>query len=273
VNLIFEFVFPLDFPDHLFDCGNTTSLKNNRRRKEDQMIEPIQSDSLRDIFIQKFERLIFSGYFKIGERLPPERELARMLGVSRPVVHEGLVNLVSKGLVTMTPRKGSVINDYRKEGSLFVLTSLFEYSDGKVSERLLASMLDMRMLVEVENVGLAAANRSQSQVAQLQEIVDREGQADPDDLKGIAALDFEFHHLISIASDNLVYPLLLNSLKQFYISLTEKFFADRSVIPWVLEHHGKIVGAIGDQSVEKARDYTKKLLAHGERHLRSILKT
>jgi GntR family transcriptional regulator, transcriptional repressor for pyruvate dehydrogenase complex len=258
----------------LIDCGNTTSLKlHNRRFKKDQMIEPIQSDSLRDIFIQKFEQLIFSGYFKIGERLPPERQLAGMLGVSRPVVHEGLVNLVSKGLVTMTPRKGSVINDYRKEGSLFMLTALFEYSDGQVSERLLASMLDMRMLVEVEAVGLAAANRSQAQVTQLQQIVDREQQADPDDLKGIAALDFEFHHLISIASDNLVYPLLLNSLKQFYLSLTEKFFADSSVIPWVVEHHGKIVRAIDVQSPEKAREFTKQLLVHGERHLRSILKT
>jgi len=237
------------------------------------MIEPIQSESLRDIFIQKFERLIFSGHFKIGERLPPERELARLLGVSRPVVHEGLVNLVSKGLVTMTPRKGSVINDYRKEGSLFVLTSLFEYGDGQVSEKLLASMLDMRMLVEVENAGLAAKNRSESQLAQLKEILDRERQVDPENLKGIAALDFEFHHLISIASDNLVYPLLLNSLKQFYISLTIKFFADASVIPWVLEHHGEIVGAIGDQSPEKAKGYTKKLLLHGEKHLRSILKT
>lgn len=236
------------------------------------MISPIQSESLRDIFIQKFERLIFSGYFKIGERLPPERELAKMLGVSRPVVHEGLVNLVSKGLVTMTPRRGSVINDYRKEASLFVLTSLFEYSDGQVSERLLASMLDMRMLFEIENAGLAAKNRSESQMAEFKALLDQEKQLDPNNLTEIARLDFEFHHLISIASDNLVYPLLLNSLKQFYMSLTIKFFADVSVIPWVLDHHTKIVRAIGAQAPEKAREYTKKLLLHGEKHLRSILK-
>jgi len=236
------------------------------------MIAPIQSDSLRDIFIQKFERLIFSGYFKIGERLPPERGLARMLGVSRPVVHEGLVNLVSKGLVTMTPRRGSVINDYRKEASLFVLTSLFKYSDSQVSERLLASMLDMRMLFEIENAGLAAKNRSESQMMEFKALLDKGKQLDFKDLTKIALLDFEFHHLISIASDNLVYPLLLNSLKQFYISLTIKFFADVSVIPWVLEHHTKIVRAIGEQSPEKTREYTKKLLLHGEKHLRSILK-
>jgi DNA-binding FadR family transcriptional regulator len=126
--------------------------------------------------------------------------------------------------------------------------------------------------VEVENAGLAAENRSESQVVGLMDILDREKHLDPENLIQIAALDFEFHHLISMASDNLVYPLLLNSLKQFYISLTLKFFADRSVIPWVIEHHGKIVAAIEDQSPEKAKEYTKELLLHGEKHLRSILK-
>lgn len=236
------------------------------------MIEPIQSDSLRDIFIQKFERLIFSGYFKIGERLPAERDLARQMGVSRPVVHEGLVNLVSKGLVTMTPRRGSVINDYRKEGSLFLLTALFAYSDGQVSEKLLNSMLDMRMLFEIENAGLAAKKRSKTQVASLWEVLEKEKQADPENLTQMAGLDFEFHHLVTIASDNLVYPLLLNSLKQFYISLTKQFFSDVAVIPWVLEHHGKIVRAIEDKSPEQAIKHMEKLLVHGEKHLRSILK-
>jgi len=236
------------------------------------MIEPIQSDSLRDIFIQKFEKLIFSGYFKIGEKLPPERELAKMLGVSRPVVHEGLVNLVSKGIVTMTPRRGSVINDYRKEGSLFVLTSLFEYSEALVSEKLLKSMLDMRMLFEIENAGLAAKNRTEEQMEKFLEIHTREKQVDPENLTQIALLDFKFHHLISIASDNLVYPLLLNSLKQFYISLTKKFFSDISVIPWVFEHHGKIVRAIGEKEPEKAIKYMEQLLLHGEKHLRSFSK-
>ncbi|MBU0970449.1 MAG: FadR family transcriptional regulator [Proteobacteria bacterium] len=235
------------------------------------MIEPIQSDSLRDVFIRKFERLIFSGYFKIGERLPPERDLARQMGVSRPVVHEGLVNLVSKGLVTMTPRRGSVINDYRKQGSLFVLTALFEYGNGQVSENLLNSMLDMRMLFEVENAGLAAKNRSGAQMDQFYEILDLERQADPDNPTQMADLDFTFHHLVSIASDNLVYPLLLNSLRQFYTSLTQKFFSNGSVIPWVLAHHGKLVHAIGDQQPETARQYMEKIVLHGEKHLRRSL--
>ena len=164
-----------------------------------------------------------------------------------------------------------MINDYRKQGSLFVLTALFEYGNGQVSENLLNSMLDMRMLFEVENAGLAARNRSEVQMDQFYEILDQERQADPENPTQMADLDFAFHHLVSIASDNLVYSLLLNSLRQFYISLTQKFFSNGSVIPWVLEHHGKLVGAIGDQQPETARQYMEKIVLHGEKNLRITL--
>jgi len=235
------------------------------------MIEPIQAASLKDLFIQNFEKLIFSGYFKIGEKLPPERELAKKMKVSRPVVHEGLVDLVAKGLVTMVPRRGSVINDYRQHGSLFVLTSLFKYSDGEVSVKLLTSMLDMRTLFEMENAGLAAANRSPAQLGQFKDILDREKHTPHNDPQALAALDFEFHLLLAMASNNLVYPLLLNSLKQFYLSLSEKFFTDPLVIPPVFENHVKLVQAIADQAPETAKTIMDRLLTHGEHHLKRIL--
>ncbi len=88
---------------------------------------PIKAESLKDIFVSRFEELILSGKLSIGEKLPSERELALQLSVSRPVVHEGLVELASKGLITLKPRVGATVNDYRKEGSPDILFSLFEY--------------------------------------------------------------------------------------------------------------------------------------------------
>ena len=61
----------------------------------EQLLEPIKTDSLKDVFVIRFEELILSGKVKIGQKLPSERELALQLGVSRPVVHEGLVELAS----------------------------------------------------------------------------------------------------------------------------------------------------------------------------------
>ncbi|MCP4687831.1 MAG: FadR family transcriptional regulator, partial [Desulfobacterales bacterium] len=149
-------------------------------------LEPIRSDSLKQVFINKFEKLILSGHFTIGEKLPPERELAKRLGVSRPVVHEGLVNLAAKGLVTMKPRAGAFINDYRTEGSIALLSSLFEHHEGEVSERLLRGMLDMRMVLETENAGLAAVNRTEEHVRRFAALLQEERETDHDDIPGLA---------------------------------------------------------------------------------------
>ena len=94
------------------------------------MLKPLKAESLKEVFISRFEDLILTGKLAIGQRLPPERELAVQLGVSRPVVHEGLLDLSVKGLVTMKPRAGTVVNDYRKEGSLFMLESIFNFRGG-----------------------------------------------------------------------------------------------------------------------------------------------
>lgn len=235
------------------------------------MIRPISSASLKEVFIREFEKLIFSGYFKIGEKLPPERELAKQMGVSRPVVHEGLVELVSKGLVTMVPRRGTMINDYRKSGSLFLLTSLFEYADGRVSEKLLDSMLDLRQLFETENARLAAGNRSEEHLAAFHRILGREEAADSGDAEGLARIDYDFHHLMAMASDNLVYPLLLNSMKEFYLSMTRLFFSDPGVVSRVTGYHRDLVSALEGQEEDRASDIMAALLRHGKDHLKQIM--
>ena len=130
-----------------------------------ELLEPISTPSLKEVFITRFEELILSGRIAVGQRLPSERELALQLGVSRPVVHEGLVELAAKGLVTMVPRVGTVINDYRREGSLALLTSLVQYQEGEIEPVLLESLLEMRLLFEVDAARLAAAARTPDQLA------------------------------------------------------------------------------------------------------------
>ena len=53
-----------------------------------ELLKPIRNESLKEIFIKRFEELIISGKFSVGQKLPSERELALQLGVSHPVVHD-----------------------------------------------------------------------------------------------------------------------------------------------------------------------------------------
>jgi DNA-binding FadR family transcriptional regulator len=232
-----------------------------------ELLKPIRTESLKDVFIKRFEELILSGRFPIGQKLPSERELALQLNVSRPVVHEGLVDLAAKGLVTMIPRVGTIVNDYRKEGSLALLTSLVSYHQGRIESGLLDSLLGMRMLFEVETARLAAKNRNRDHLTAFAELLHQEDAANAVDIEKISELDFNFHHLTAMASGNLIYPLLLNSFKQCYLNLTGQFFSDVTVVPVVFSYHKEIVHAFENNDEKTAAQIMKRMLSHGAEHL------
>ncbi len=234
------------------------------------VLAPLKTESLKEVFIARFEELILSGQLQIGEKLPGERELALQLGVSRPVVHEGLVELSYKGLVSLTPRVGTVINDYRREGSLALLTSLVGYRQGNFDPQLLRSLLDVRRTFELETARLAARQRTAEHLTEFADIIALEASIDVADTDALAELDFRFHHLIAIASGNMIYPLLLNSFKQVYTNLTGRFFAIPGVTDTVFALHAQIVKAVRARSAKKAVDLMTGLLAHGEQQIRLL---
>lgn len=236
-----------------------------------ELLDPIKSESLKEIFISRIEELILSGKLAIGEKLPSERELALQLGVSRPVVHEGLVDLAFKGLVSMTPRIGTVVNDYRKEGSLALLNSLINYRQGRIDFKLLAGTLGIRRLLEVEIARLAARNRNGDHLQELAKIIKQENAIKQSDIEGMAELDFAFHHQLAMATDNPIHPLLLNTFKPFYTNLTGQFFSNPEVWSVVTAYHQRLLDAITGQKEQAAARLMTRLLDHGEQHLKSIL--
>jgi fatty acid metabolism transcriptional regulator FadR len=236
-----------------------------------ELLKPIKSESLKEICVARFEELILSGKLAVGQKLPSERELALQLGVSRPVVHEGLVDLAAKGLVSMKPRVGTVVNDFRKEGSLSLLTSLLNYHQGRLDSGLLDSLLEMRMLFEVETARQAAQNRRDRHLHTFEKILEDQKTVGFDQVEKITELDFDFHHQITMATGNHIYPLLLNSFKQFYFNLAGQFFSDPAVVEAVFLFHEKMVGAIRQKDANEAAAIMKDMLVHGEVHLKRMI--
>ena len=233
-----------------------------------ELLKPIRTESLKEVFIKRFEELILSGKFAIGQKLPSERELALQLGVSRPIVHEGLVDLAAKGLVTLIPRVGTIVNDYRKEGSLSLLTSLVNFHQGKLEAGLLNSLLEMRQLFEVETARLAAIHRTEDQLVSFDTLLGEEDQVSDQDVEAISELDFTFHHLVTLASGNHIYPLLLNSFKQCYLNLAGQFYSDSDVVSVVFGFHREMVEAFKKKDKATAVKIAKRMLAHGAKYLK-----
>jgi DNA-binding FadR family transcriptional regulator len=228
-------------------------------------MQPIQVISLKSACIQRLEELILSGEWQIDMRLPSERDLAAQLSVSRPVLHEAFVDLAAKGLVTIEPRRGVFINDYRTSGSCTLLSSLLSFSGGKLDPAFIQSLLEMRLLIEEETARLAALHRSALHLAQFAQILEREKLAS-EPIEALTELDFSFHLLIAVASSNLVYPLILNSFRIVYTQLTGQFFRHYStspVLPQVYLFHRRLVAAIEAQQPNDAGLIMKEMLQHG----------
>jgi len=235
------------------------------------ILKPLKTESLVEIFIRRFEELILSEKITIGEKLPSERELALRLGVSRSVVHEGLIELETRGLVEMKPRSGATVKDYRRNGSLTLLNSLVQYSSGTLGSEILDGMLKLRELFETETAALSAINRNDGHISEFKAVIENEKLADRSDIEKIVSLDFSFHLIIALSSGNLIYPLLLNSFKKVYTNLTGIFFRDSSIVEFVFNQHEKLFKAIEKKDHKAAAKVMKAINAHGEEYLKMSL--
>jgi DNA-binding FadR family transcriptional regulator len=223
----------------------------------------LEKHTLVEDFITRFEEMILTGRLNIGEKLPSERELAFKLGVSRPVVHDGLLDLATKGLITRFSSGGAVVNDYRRQGSLSLLTTLMNFRAGNLEPGLFSSTMDFRRLFEVESAGLAAIHRSQEQLDELINLVEQEKTTNGEDIPLLSTLDFQFHHLVAMASGNIFYPLLLNSCRPLYINFASIFYAIPGNRTKVVRFHEELITAIAENDASTAQAVMVAMLDHG----------
>jgi len=128
---------------------------------------PIQSIEPRRLYRQiadQIRTLIRSGEFPPGSRLPPERDLAKQLGVSRPSVREALIALEVEGLVDV--RIGSGIYVLGPAGNGGDEQSNVEAESGPFE------LLRARWVIEGECAALAAKSAKEAQVAAIEEALE-----------------------------------------------------------------------------------------------------
>ena len=235
-------------------------------------LEPLHVPSLKEACIAKLEALILAGEFKIGEKLPSERNLAKRFGISRPVVHEAVVDLAAKGLVEISPRRGVFVRDYHTTGSCALLTTLLSYQEGDLDEPFFRSLLEMRLLMETETARLAALQRTDEHLRQFEALLAREREAESGglDARALSELDFGFHQLVALSADNLMYVLIINSFKPVYTNITRKFFVTHhgdSVMGETFAYHRRLVAAIAAGDSAAADETMSEMLRHGAANL------
>ncbi len=187
------------------------------------------SPSLTELFVKELEGMILSGELVPGQKLPPEREMAKRMKVSLAVVNGGITRLSAKGFLRVVPRKGTFVADYIRDGNISTLESILEYSENYFRSDLLDAIIDLRKTCEGRVLEQACRNRTEAQLETLASLLTAFDQAE--DYTEKSEIAFSFHHEVSIASGNMVYPLIFSTFRRVYRSFYYTMFTIQGAGP------------------------------------------
>src|SRR5437588_594589 len=171
---------------------------------------PLARASVPDLVFAELCQAILSGRYQPGERLPTQRTLAADLKVNMSSIREALGRLEQLRLVQTRHGDASRVLDWRRSGGLEALALL-----GSADPDVIASLFEARRLLLREAARLAAARRSREQARDLCELAAAVASAS-DDAAALRA-DWEFMSGIVEAAGNLVFQLIMNSVRELYM--------------------------------------------------------
>jgi GntR family transcriptional regulator, transcriptional repressor for pyruvate dehydrogenase complex len=165
---------------------------------------------------------VLSGRYGPGEKLPTQRDLAADLGVTMTAIREALKRLEQLRLIEVRHGDAMRVTNWRAEGGLDVIAHVL-LRGGTVDRGTLAAIVEARCSMLSEVARLAAARRSDAHAIALLDLADRISVAEG--AEEAQALDFAFFQEMVEAADNVVYVLVMNSIRQLYFEQAALFRA------------------------------------------------
>lgn len=219
----------------------------------------------------KIEDAIRQKKLEPGQKLPSEKELCIMFGVSRTALREALRMLSARGLLNVRKGDGVYVNTF---SSIHASRPMSLYLELQFDKDYIMHLVHVRQMIEPHIAKLAAKNRTDDDLKKfefnLEKFIDRD-----QDSQEIARLDVEFHMTIAHASGNPLIPLIMDPLfsmlpkiKALIVSHLKKVKSDNAPI-----YHQKIFNMIKIQDESGAFDAMKAHLEIAERDSHLLIKS
>jgi len=238
-------------------------------------LAPVDRQPVAEQVAQKLLSLVQAGSLKPGQQLPPERELAATLQVSRPSLREALRALSLLGVVRIRQGGGVFVSALDPE-ALLAPIHFFISLDSKN----LQSLFDARILVESGVARLAATRISKAGIETLKACVDIE-ESELTDVDSFIESDARFHKTIFDAVDNPFLRKIATSLHLLGRASREITAPIPGVVSQSLQDHKRILTAMIARDPDKAatameshlKNVRKAYLANGGAGIRRGRKT
>lgn len=218
---------------------------------------PVQSERLYERIVEQIEGAIVSGELQIGEKLPPERELAEQFGVSRTAVREAVKILREKGYIEIQPGRGTFVTRAAPNSMRHSFDSLVKPG----SEGGSANLVEVREILEPEIAAIAATRMTDEFIADMQEAVDT--MDGTEDVELYVEADLDFHLALAEATLNPVIPAMMDSIIDLLREHRKRIGLAAGGLERGQRHHKAILAAVKRRDPRAAREAMK-------RHLRQV---
>ena len=209
--------------------------------------------------VEMIEQNILDRKLVSGQKLPTEKELGEMFGVSRTALREALQMLSAKGLITIRKGSGIYVNDF---ASMDASKNLSLYLELNFDKAYALHLVHVRQIYEPEIARLAATHRTDADLDIL--TMNLEAFSDENiSSKRHAELDLEFHSKIAAACGNPIIFLIMEPIINLMPKIKSLIFSKvrHNVIYNALDCHQKIFDQIKARNPEGAaiamRDHLK----------------
>ena len=207
---------------------------------------PVEKMKAPEQIAEMLLKYILQGGVSPGDKLPPERTLAEQLNVTRATLREALKKLEQLKLIVIHQGKGIIVEDFHK-ASLDLIFSLLVIN-GEIDIKILENILEARELFGTDVAKLAARRADKNDIEQMITLMEKLViTTDPGKLQ---QLDFEFFRLLALASKNMVYTLLMNTIKTIHDKHLNLFLPLSTSLDTTLQQ--EILQAVIDGDEEKA---------------------
>jgi GntR family transcriptional regulator, transcriptional repressor for pyruvate dehydrogenase complex len=202
--------------------------------------EVIRRNRIYEEIARQIEKMI-TEKMKTGDRLPPERQLADMFGVSRSSIRDAIRTLEMSGMVEARQGLGTVVREHSVNAVMNPLTQVLVQK-----RKLVGELLDVRKMIEPPLAARAAVHATSDEVAEMDNILRRQEEKMRGGELAIEE-DNEFHYAIALAADNSVVLKVLDVLMDLLRETRERSLQVEGRPERSMADHREILDAIKRQ--------------------------
>jgi GntR family transcriptional repressor for pyruvate dehydrogenase complex len=220
--------------------------------------EAIRKNRVHEEVAKQIEALILQKMHP-GDKLPAERELAELLGVSRSSIRDAIRRLELMGMVEPRQGAGTVVREISTDALVNPLANVIQHK-----RQLVGELLDFRRMLEPPLAARAATHASAEDVATMEEILRRQGVR----VRGgelAVEEDTEFHYRIAMASGNSVVLKVLDVVMDLLRETRARSLQSEGRPQKSLAGHRRILSAIRRHDAAAAQAAMQRHIADVEK--------